>query len=362
MDYNVIYDFCKVRNNGTAMKNGVDEYPPRVKFIINLLEKLNLDYEIDSFMYSNKTKLHNIYLKGSSDKWVMAHHDVCNHTIDNANDNSASVINAIGLKTIRPDINIALVDGEEPPLMGAGSKHFANRILENKLNVKWVLNLELTGAGGENFFIGNYNTPLTKSIENKFGCAVMNVPFNDATVLINSDAKVNAALINPCPLKSGQFVVKQVGIANDVLNSFGSNHDDDDDDDFDGGDDVLDGGDDVLDGGDDVLDGGFYGGDDNFFFDNNYERIKEGDILSKSEKEILENNLKYSNYNPKDKTEELIIEEEPIVVEKGNMPTLNQMDTSILYRCHTKDDTVDHIRPDEMKSFVEKVLTVICEL
>jgi hypothetical protein len=39
---------------------------------------------------------------------VVAHHDVNNHRIDNANDNSASVINAIMIKKLLPSINVIL--------------------------------------------------------------------------------------------------------------------------------------------------------------------------------------------------------------------------------------------------------------
>jgi hypothetical protein len=42
---------------------------------------------------------------------VVAHHDV-NNKIDNANDNSASVINAIMIKKLLPSINVILLDGE----------------------------------------------------------------------------------------------------------------------------------------------------------------------------------------------------------------------------------------------------------
>jgi hypothetical protein len=41
---------------------------------------------------------------------VVAHHDV--NKIDNANDNSASVINAIMIKKLLPSINVILLDGE----------------------------------------------------------------------------------------------------------------------------------------------------------------------------------------------------------------------------------------------------------
>lgn len=401
MDYNIIYDFCKIRNHGTAMENGLEEYPPRVKFIIAFLEKMNIEYEVDTFLYKN-TNLHNIYLRGTTNKWVMAHHDVCNHKIDNANDNSASVINAIGLKTLRPDINIALVDGEESPLMGAGSGHFAKRVMEKTIDVDWVLNLELTGSGGTNFFIGNYSTDLTNKIKDKFGCAVMNVPFNDATVMINKGG-INAALINPCPLKNGEIIVEQIGILNDLLNTrrekkrsqlgnwFGigkgkGSGDDDmeylntlDDDDFneimnDLTDDEYDEYEysgslpnrhkenktpDVVDNKiEEVEEEGFNYG----YWNLNIKDVKKGDVLTQSHYDNIMRELKQLKYSPKDQSERFVVKKSPIVLKPGEMPRLDQMETSILHRCHSSDDTVEHLRPEEMKDFVEKVLTVICEL
>ena len=181
MIYAKIYDFCKVRNHGTSMSNGTTDYPPRVIFILDLLDSLNIKYEIDTFLYKGNN-LHNIILPGTSRKWVMAHHDVCNHKIDNANDNSASVINAIALKTLKPEMNIILVDAEEPPVMGGGSDHFSRKVINGDYDIDWVLNLELTGSGGTNFFIGDMGTELTNRIQNKFDCALLQTPFNDATI------------------------------------------------------------------------------------------------------------------------------------------------------------------------------------
>ena len=400
MDYNVIYDFCKVRNLGNAMSNGTKEYPPRVKFILSLLDKLNIKYEIDTFNRKG-SNLHNIYLRGTTNKWVMAHHDVCNHTTDNANDNSASVINAIGLKTLRPDINIALVDGEEPPCMGAGSKHFAQRVLNKTLDVEWVLNLELTGSGGTNFFIGDYGTGLTNKIKEKFDCPLHHPPFNDATMLIQT-AQINAALINPLPLKSDEFVIDQVGVANDLLNTrkpkknnwrdwlFGSDSDGGVDEFVSGFDNLTEEeyqnltDEEIMDieeqdelnydkfiddieeinnrSGDEVdteveEDGFNYGN-----WDFGIKNLRKGMSLTQHQRDSVIRELKLLKYSPKDESQKLVMNKRPIVVPPGGIAKLNQMDLSVLYRCHGPDDTVEHIRPNEMKDFVEKVLTVICEL
>ena len=104
--YNSIYDFCKVKTFGGATKNLKygDNPPPRVQWIINKLNTLNISYDLDKFLEegSDNNFLYNIYLKGSSSYGIMAHHDILNPNSDNANDNSASVINLISYKSKNP--------------------------------------------------------------------------------------------------------------------------------------------------------------------------------------------------------------------------------------------------------------------
>ena len=110
--YEKIYDFCKVRNLGSIYKNGLAE-TPRVKFLIELMNSLGLSPELHRFSVSNIVLGFNIVLRGSSNKIITAHHDIVNPNIDNANDNSASVINAIATKLLKPEITVVLLDGEE---------------------------------------------------------------------------------------------------------------------------------------------------------------------------------------------------------------------------------------------------------
>jgi hypothetical protein len=198
-NYEIIYEFCKIRNKGPANRNGTKDLPPRVKFIIDLLKSLRIYYHLDSFHTSGNI-LYNIYLIGASNNWVMAHHDILNPEVDNANDNSCSVINCIALKLLDPKINVALVDSEEVWSVKKGSQRFSELALCEELKVSSVLNLELTGIGGKNFFLGNYNTNLTEKIKNKFNCDTMDVPFNDCVVL--RENKIDCALINPLPPKN----------------------------------------------------------------------------------------------------------------------------------------------------------------
>ena len=121
-------------------------------------------------------------MKGDSTKMVVAHHDISNPNIDNANDNSASVINAIMIKKLSPETNVVLLDGEE--CGGIGSQRCSEQINEGYFGkIDWVLNLELTGRGGKYFFIGNYPGTLANHIKTIFDCPITNTPFNDSVTL-----------------------------------------------------------------------------------------------------------------------------------------------------------------------------------
>lgn len=193
--YNKIYDFCKVRNLGNIYKNCPENLTPRINFILSLLEKESISYEIDKFEI-RKTFGVNIILRGTSNKMVVAHHDIVNPNIDNANDNSASVINAIMLKKLRPELNVVILDGEE--CGGLGSSRLAEMINCGDFDdISWVLNLELTGRGGKYFFIGDYPGQLTNHIKSIFDCPIVTTPFNDSVILRRRG--IDSVVINPLP-------------------------------------------------------------------------------------------------------------------------------------------------------------------
>jgi len=192
--YNKIYDFCKVRNFGGTYSNS-NEPTPRVKFLMQLLESEGIDYELDTYQSRGNT-CYNLILKGDSDRMVVAHHDIVNPNIDNANDNSASVINAIMIKKIMPNINVVLLDGEE--CGGLGSQRVSDQINEGYFgNIDWVLNLELTGKGGKYFFIGNYPGKLSNHIKSIFDCPITNTPYNDSVTFRRNG--IDSVVINPIP-------------------------------------------------------------------------------------------------------------------------------------------------------------------
>jgi len=193
--YHKIYDFCKVRNLGNIYKNHIENASPRINFITELLKSENINYQIDIFPVSD-TSGYNIILKGDSNRIVVAHHDISNPNIDNANDNSASVINAIMIKKLMPQITVALLDGEE--CGGFGSKRLSEQINSGDFGkIEWVLNLELTGKGGKHFFIGNYPGKLHEHIKSLFDCPVVNTPFNDSVIFRKNG--IDSVVINPLP-------------------------------------------------------------------------------------------------------------------------------------------------------------------
>jgi hypothetical protein len=193
--FSAIYDFCKVRNEGSIFSNRPNDPTPRVKFLMNLLDGLGVDFELDEFPV-NKTSGYNLILRGTSTKMVVAHHDVNNPNIDNANDNSCSVINAIEIKRRMPDVNVVLLDGEE--FGGFGAQRVADQITLGEFGaISWVLNLELTGKGGHKFFIGNYPGQLSDRIVKLFNCPIVSTPFNDSVIFRRNG--IDSVVINPLP-------------------------------------------------------------------------------------------------------------------------------------------------------------------
>lgn len=195
MIYNRIYDFCKVRNIG-SIYNNTDTPTPRVEFLMQLLEEEGIPYELDKFIMDDIIG-YNIILRGDSDKMLVAHHDIVNPNVDNANDNSASVINAIALKKMLPQTHVVLLDGEE--IGGLGAQRVSEQINAGDFgNISFVLNLELTGRGGKRFFSGNYPGPLYDKIKSLFNNPTLNTPFNDSVVFRRNG--IDSCVINPLPV------------------------------------------------------------------------------------------------------------------------------------------------------------------
>lgn len=177
MIYNEIYNFCKVRDENRK------QYSNRAKFLVELLTRLGIEHKIVRTKSTRFNKyFYNIYCFGNSNKFLSAHYDVVDVNVDNANDNSASVINCISYKLMNPSINILILDGEEPPFGGSGSNFAAKYLKANNIPVRWIFNLELTGAGSH-FFIDNAKTILSDGIKQNFPEVIVTpTPFNDAMI------------------------------------------------------------------------------------------------------------------------------------------------------------------------------------
>ena len=187
--------FCQEKNTGNALQN-TEEHTPRVKFIVSLLESLGIPYEVETFT-PRETPFHNIILRGTNNRMVIAHHDIVNPESDNANDNSASVINAIYLKSLVPELNVVLTDGEEVGFIGANQ--LGKQILFGDFgDIEWVLNIELSGSGGKNFMIGSHEGKLTEHILGIFDAPVVQTPPSDCYAIAKYGIDTN--VINPLPI------------------------------------------------------------------------------------------------------------------------------------------------------------------
>lgn len=206
----IMPEFCKVRNtNVSFFGNNVETATPRFNFVKKLLTDLNIPFEVDMWMFEptggyanmleNPVPLFNIYLRGTSNKMVMAHHDVMNYKIDNCNDNTASIVNAIACKILNPEVTVAITDGEE--IGGHGSRRVAHKINNGYFGeIEFVANLELTCCGGKNFFTEPYpNSALYKKIMYLFpDTPTMRVPFHDGMIL--REFGIDSLVLNPLPL------------------------------------------------------------------------------------------------------------------------------------------------------------------
>jgi hypothetical protein len=194
--YDKIYDLCKARNSGSIYSNGL-ERSPRVRFLMDLADDLGLNPELHEFEVDRENSGFNIVLRGSSNRIITAHHDIVNPDIDNANDNSASVINAIATKLLKPEITVVLLDGEE--VGGLGSQYLSDQINAGEFGeISWILNLELTGRGGSTFFIGDYPGKLQDHIRGIFSCPIVSTPFNDSVIFRRNG--IDSVVINPLPI------------------------------------------------------------------------------------------------------------------------------------------------------------------
>ena len=213
---NKITEFCKVKEDFNRC-NKKDIYSNRLTYIINLVKELGIPYFVDNYYNEIENDddtidyINNLVLEGKNEKIIVAHYDIQNTDSDNANDNSASVINAIALKYLYPDVTVVLTDGEENPFRGEGARIFGYQISrgmwninKNTLrNIKWVLNLELTGLG-RNICVSSFRNInhgkdyyLCDIIVNNFKGVIIDMPRNDANVLLKRNVDIECVCTYP---------------------------------------------------------------------------------------------------------------------------------------------------------------------
>jgi hypothetical protein len=218
MIYSEIYDLCRVKSQ-PAIKYG-EEISNRGSWIIGLLDQLGIEYKVETFK-TGRRKGWNIVLPTdleSGVRCVSAHYDIVNPLSDNANDNSASVINAIATKILRPETLVVLTDWEE--FGGYGANHFAKQVINGKYGeVEWILNYELTGRGGESFFVGSsLDSPLMQICKGLFNPPKAMVPFNDSFIFRKNG--IDSVVINPTPKRSdGTLDFSPLGLCHSMEDS-----------------------------------------------------------------------------------------------------------------------------------------------
>lgn len=164
------------------------------KRIYNMLIKIKKEATLDV----SSSNFFNIYIKGTSNCAIMAHHDIVNPNSDNCNDNSASCINVIAAKLLNPSVHVIINDAEE--IGGLGAARSAEKILAGEFGqIDFVLNLELTAVGGKNFFIEDQPTSkLFTRVATLFpNVDTYKTPFHDGIVLRRKG--IDSVVINPLP-------------------------------------------------------------------------------------------------------------------------------------------------------------------
>ena len=63
---------------------------------------------------------------------------------------------------------------------------------------EYVLNVELSGIGGRNFFIGDYPGKLSDKIVSMFNCPIFRTPYNDSVTIRKNG--IDSVVINPLPI------------------------------------------------------------------------------------------------------------------------------------------------------------------
>jgi hypothetical protein len=186
-----INDLVKIQEDHDIC-NMTGRYGHRLNFLVGLVEALGIEYFVRSYDEDDEEPdeiMHNLVLPGNSELMVVAHYDVFNTASHNANDNSASIINAIALKVLNPEVTVVLTDGEEQPFCCMGTNYLRFELRYNYdycKHIRSVLVLELTGYG-KNVAISNYGGHLLTQTQLCSSVYVMEMPKSEAFLFRRRD-------------------------------------------------------------------------------------------------------------------------------------------------------------------------------
>lgn len=206
LSYRILKELCSLENETTSHNGNEDPYTNRVQFIIDTILDLNLlklfKLNVDIFTnFTNTSKYANIELSLYNDKdesvIFMANHDIKNINSENCQDNSSSVANLLAMalnicKNIEQhrDKNIHIVFTDCGHFGNKGAMRLSDRIKSKRFgDVKYVVNLELTGNGGEIWKDGFSFSSLRN------GGSLINETLEKYNVINNVETKVNDSYI-----------------------------------------------------------------------------------------------------------------------------------------------------------------------
>lgn len=199
LDIEFMREELSTRNEHSFMEQTVEKKSNRCVSIETILNEYGIPYNIECFYLCGRYG-YNIYVDiGNKDdnKCIVfnAHHDVYNINSENANDNTASIINLIllinklKLETLNKRYLFVFTDGEEYGWHGVLPA--INFINKNGMSIEFVINLELTGVGKTAWIEiasshNKMNDFLERVMSEEFKSNKLICPFNDAAIYRNN--------------------------------------------------------------------------------------------------------------------------------------------------------------------------------
>ncbi|SNC65143.1 Peptidase family M28 [Hymenobacter gelipurpurascens] len=212
--YAYLQEMCALSPDFNAHSPQIDPVNARVRYLLHALDALGVAYQVDAYDATGRNEQRDdiphlvnvmVHIPAQTPDLraslvFLAHHDVSNVRSENCNDNTASCANLLELTArLHADppadrhVYIVFTDAEEiVSFERAGSRQLARRIHEGALGeVAFCVNLELTAFGTAVYMdlaLAQLQQVITTPI------AIVNTPFNDATVLRHWGISTSAVL------------------------------------------------------------------------------------------------------------------------------------------------------------------------